>query len=273
MKPFIDRRRRLATRAPRAGLTLLELVVVLAILVVLAGMLVPIISGLGYQTNAATNATVVDEVTRSVRTYHARFDTQPDRWDSLLTSAGTLFSKLHPGLVGGTPSDSARTIASAALDLDAQQAESLRLAGINTLYDSDDSQAANAPNTTRARVVAGGGKVVLLSKTSAGAARILQDATAVGQSHASYHVNNEFVLLGLGGDSALRGTVATEVPLIQSADPLHNYARVICIYMIPRTGAAASDVFAAVFVGCILPDGTSRSDNVESYNNTRSDGG
>jgi hypothetical protein len=252
----------------------LELVVVLAVLVVLAGMLVPIISGLGYQTNAATNATVADEVTRSVRTYHARFDAQPDRWDSLLTTTGTLFSKLHSGLVGGTPSDPGRTIvSSSALDLDAQQAESLRQAGINTLYDSDDSQAANAPNTSRARIVAGGGKVALLSKTSAGAARILQDATAVGQSHASYHEDNEFVLLGLGGDSALRGTVATEVPLIQSADPLNYYARMICIYMIPRTGAAASEVFPAVFVGCILPDGTSRSDNVESYNNTRSDGG
>jgi type II secretory pathway pseudopilin PulG len=255
-----------------SGLTLLELVVVLAVLVVLAGMLVPIISGLGYQTNAATNATVVDEVTRAVRTYHARFDAQPDRWDSLLTSTGTLFSKLHPGLVGGSPSDPARTIADpTALELDAQQSESLRLAGITQLYDADDSQSANLAHVTL-RIVANGGKVAQLS-TSTGAARIMQDATAVGQSNASYHEDNEFILLGLGGNSALRGTVATEVPLIQSADPLHNYARVICIYMIPRTGAAAEEVFPAVFVGCILPDGTSRTDNLESYNNTRSDGG
>ena len=80
----------------RSGLTLLELVVVIAILVVLAGMIVPLISGLGYQTNAATNATVADDVSRAVRTFYGRFDAQPTGWDSLLNASGTSFGKLHP---------------------------------------------------------------------------------------------------------------------------------------------------------------------------------
>ena len=82
----------------RHGLTLIELVVVLAILVVLAGLIVPMVAGLGYQTNAATNATVADDVSRAVRTFYGRFDAQPTGWDSLLNASGTSFNKLHASL-------------------------------------------------------------------------------------------------------------------------------------------------------------------------------
>src|SRR5688572_27311520 len=89
--------------APR-GLTLIELVVVLAILVALSGMVVPLIDGLGHQTNASTNATLVGDVNRAVRTYHARFDeSYPNGWDSLLDSGGSLFDKLHPAIKSSSP--------------------------------------------------------------------------------------------------------------------------------------------------------------------------
>src|SRR5688500_6495918 len=83
---------------PRRGLTLLELIVVLAILVALSGLVIPLVQGLGYQTNASTNAAVVGDVNRSVGTFHTRFEKYPDRWDSLRTTdtGGGLYSKLHP---------------------------------------------------------------------------------------------------------------------------------------------------------------------------------
>jgi Tfp pilus assembly protein FimT len=57
---------------------LLELVVVLAILVVLAGLIVPLISA-WLKTNAATNATVADDVSRAVgRTTVALMLSRPD---------------------------------------------------------------------------------------------------------------------------------------------------------------------------------------------------
>ncbi|MBA4019321.1 MAG: hypothetical protein C0483_19315 [Pirellula sp.] len=241
----------------RDGLTLLELVVVLAILVVLAGLIVPIISGLGYQTNAATNATVADDVSRAVRTYYGRFDAQPTGWDSLLNTSGASFGKLHsllPPLLA-TP-----------IELTPVQAQSLTEAGIYGVYDADESLAANVAHATP-RPLAAGGKVQVLSRTNA--ATLLREAFGLNTGHPDLLANNEFVVLGLGAFSNMRGSAIAEVPLVQSADPTHHYARVLCVYMIPSSTAAAQDKFPATFLGCVLPDGTSRTANIEQYNNSR----
>lgn len=239
------------------GLTLLELVVVLAILVVLAGLIVPIISGLGYQTNAATNATVADDVSRAVRTHYGRFDTQPTGWDSLINTGGASFGKLQPLLP---------PLLAAPLELTAVQAQSLTDAGIYGVYDADESLSANVAHAT-ARSIAAGGKVQVLSKTNA--ATVLREAFGLNTGHPDLAANNEFVVLGLGAYSNLRGSAVAEVPLVQSADPTHYYARVLCVYMIPSSSADASAKFTATFLGCLLPDGSSRVANIEQYNNSR----
>ena len=99
--------------------------------------------------------------------------------------------------------------------------------------------------------------------------RLLREAFGLNTGHPDLLANNEFVVLGLGAYSNLRGSAIAEVPLVQSADPTHYYARVLCIYMIPSSTAAAQDKFPATFLGCILPDGTSRTANIEQYNNSR----
>ena len=245
------------------GLTLLELVVVLAILVVLAGLIVPIISGLGYQTNAATNATVADDVSRAVRTFYGRFDAQPTGWDSLLNTSGASFGKLQPSL---------QTLLATPIDLTSVQTQSLTESGVYDVYDADESLAANVAHATKRYFTSGeplqsGGKVQVLSRTNA--ATLLREAFGLNTGHPDLLANNEFVVLGLGAYSNLRGSAIAEVPLVQSADPTHYYARVLCIYMIPSSTAAAQDKFPATFLGCILPDGTSRTANIEQYNNSR----
>ena len=78
-------------------------------------------------------------------------------------------------------------------------------------------------------------------------------------------------MFGLGSSSSLRGAAVAEIPLVQSADPTHNYARVLCIYMIPNSTADSLAKFPATFLGCILPDGSSRTANIEQYNNSRNE--
>lgn len=242
---------------------MIELVVVIAILVALSGLIIPMVQGLGFQTNAATNATVVDDVNRAVGIYATRFDLQPGGWDSLLTGSGAIFTKVHPSL------RSASTALVQPMSLTSQQLESLQRAGIYDVRDSDDSSSA-APNLNdeTVRQLAAGGKVLQLTMTGSGISRrtVLDGGFRVNQ-YQDGDYDNEFVVFGLGQWSTMQGSATMQVPLIQSADPTNNYARVCCVYMVPSSSSTAT-VFTARYVGCFLPDGTTARDNMSRYNNS-----
>ncbi|MEL6612909.1 MAG: type II secretion system protein, partial [Bacteroidota bacterium] len=96
--------------ARRAGLTLIELVVVLTILTALGGLLVPIIGGMIDRTHFAKCAVTIPDLSRQISRSYASNLRYPDTWDSLMDVAapGTLFPKLPGGgdaggeLVAGT---------------------------------------------------------------------------------------------------------------------------------------------------------------------------
>lgn len=242
---------------------MIELVVVLAILIALSGLIIPMVQGLGFQTNGATNATVVDDVNRAIGIYSTRFDSQPGGWDSLLTPSGTIFNKVHPSLrLASTPLVQPMT-------LTAQQLESLQQAKIYDVRDSiDGSSLAPNLNDETIRTLAVGGKLLQLTTTGTGIARRpqLDGGFRVNQFQDGDY-DNEFVVLGLGQWSTMQGSATMQVPLIQSADPTNNYARVCCVYMIP-SGSSSATVFPARYVGCFLPDGMTARDNISRYNNS-----
>jgi prepilin-type N-terminal cleavage/methylation domain-containing protein len=236
----------------RRGLTLLELIVVLAILVALSGMVIPLIQGLGYQTNASTNAAVVGDVNRSVGTFHTRFEKYPDRWDSLRTTGtgGGLYSKLHPTL---SPLLTATSIT-------ATQAESLNAMGVFQLYDHDENAESPSTSGTVGRSIASDLRVAKLNTavvtSTLGGLLSMQDLSEIGGAH-------DYVVVGLGSSTSIRGSVMAEVPMLHSADPSRYYARVLCVFMVPMTGTEA-----AKYVGCFMPDGSSLRSNLERYHNT-----
>jgi prepilin-type N-terminal cleavage/methylation domain-containing protein len=234
-----------ATSLRRRALTLIELVVVLAILVALSGMVVPLIDGLGHQTNSSTNATVVGDVNKAIRTFQARSDRgqYPNLWDSLTTTAGVA-ADLHDVVVPLLQP----------LETTTTQAASLVDAGIYRVYD-----AAGLPREIAAKQI----PLAALNTTSTS----FTNDTFNVHNLDNFDPANQFVVLGLGPNVTLRGTVMTDVPLISSADPNQNYARVLCVFMIPGSGTDAES-FPAKYVGCFLPDGTSLRNNLDKYNNS-----
>lgn len=255
------------TASLRRALTLVELVVVLAILVALSGMIVPLVQGLGYQTNAATNATVVDDVNRALGSHAARSGTQPDGWDSLLNESGSRFSRLHSALAANaTPNllqDSTLTLA---------QLESLGNAGIYNVYDAVEAsgESPNFSNRTLRPL-----PIPWVSTASSNSAKVLKltlpdgikafgGTLLVNQAGTESSPAYEFVVFGLGSNTTVQGATMVQAPLIQSADPSNHYARVCCIFMVP---AGTTKSFPAKYVGCFLPDGTTARTNMENYNN------
>src|SRR5262245_58607083 len=82
--------------APARGLTLIELVVVCAILGVLAAMLLPKFEGLQSSANHTAAASSAADVARLIGTYKTSKMVYPDGWDSLLNGTALW----TPGNVG-----------------------------------------------------------------------------------------------------------------------------------------------------------------------------
>ncbi len=260
--------------AVRAGLTLLELVVVLVILAALAALIVPRLSGVASQANTATNASVVEDVNRSVGLFEARYNKQPSGWDSLLTASDAYFSKLHPNLTQTTDVTKPKL---QIVSLDAGQAQSLQLAGITGFHDADEARVAPASdNSTVFRYLSSGKKVVMLVKdsiTSGHGSTFIDKAFSINQYRKDGRgkqvlTDYEYVVVGLGGPTSIKGMTMQEIPLVQSANPVQYYARVLVVYKIPIAGA--TDIFPAEYVGSFLPDGTSLRSNVDSFNSSNS---
>ena len=89
---------------PRRGLTLLELVVVLTILVALAGLLVPMVSNLLSVSTSAIGATNASEVEQIVQLYLSRPNGSTlDLLDNVVDSSGELMSYVPTNVSSGTP--------------------------------------------------------------------------------------------------------------------------------------------------------------------------
>ena len=74
--------------APK-GFTLIELVIVVGILVVLAGMMLPSLDIFKLRANKGVAATDMADGSRAIQQYYAQFSAYPDRWDSLMDSSQT----------------------------------------------------------------------------------------------------------------------------------------------------------------------------------------
>jgi len=259
-------------RGPQScGLTLIEIVVVLAILVALSGLIVPLISGLGHQTNASANATLIADVNRAIGTFFARPSERnqyPDQWDSLLNTSGGLFDQLHPALNGSNPDVFGPALLEP-VDLSQPQAESLHAAGIFTLYPADESSTvAPSLNEATAIAVTTGAKAALLKKVVDPSPfdKLNFNSDIANDAHVHIETDNEFVVFGVGFNTSMRGATLLDVPTVQSADPTNYYARMLCVFMLPKSDATST--FPAKYVGCFLPDGTSLRNNLDKYHNS-----
>jgi type II secretory pathway pseudopilin PulG len=72
-----------SSRYRRQGLTLIELVVVLTILIALAGLLVPMVPSMLTRAHTSTCATNIGESIRAITVYQQLYGTYPNNWDAL----------------------------------------------------------------------------------------------------------------------------------------------------------------------------------------------
>lgn len=182
------------------GLTLIELVVVLTILVALGSLLVPVATSMLGRTHMAKCSTTIPEITKVVQTEFAATLKLPDTWDSLVDTVGTAVFDGLPG--GGNMSGQAT-----AYTLTADDVAALANVGITEVVDAADA-AANLEDVTldsfppgsATRALADGGTLVELTAADVEAAFFLPSGTA-----------DHYILFGLGNNSSLVGVGAGNI--------------------------------------------------------------
>jgi len=148
----------------RKGLTLLELVVVMTILIALAGILVPLLPNMLKQAHTSTGATNMPELNKLFELHHTTERGYPNYLDNLTDGSG-----LYAGLPGGGAGLTTQA-------LDADTAASLNAAGLTKVFnltsDSVDDATFDcygegivAPDLSSAVDVANGLSIAVLDDT------------------------------------------------------------------------------------------------------------
>lgn len=243
------------------GMTLIELSVVLLILVGLAGLLLPYVTGFTEQTQTSSAADTLSELNKAIDRFETQFVAYPDGFDSLVD--GTEGTAVIDWLVGvgntnAVPADLE------VFAMDANAVKSLKAAEIDSLYPmqdtgipGDDFNATFGGTITKAVIsdTAGVGvttKVVRIKPASL--ATLIQTNMGVevdSDDLVAATAENDFVVFGVGQHTQMTGKVLKEAPVYFSGgvdNPAARYGRFLAVFKVPKDGKRAS------FVGAMTPD-------------------
>jgi len=220
--------------ASQRGLTLIELVVVLAILVALAGLIIGNFPGLIKKASRSTGSSSIGDIDRAVQVGYTTRLRYPDGMDSLLNNAGTLATNL-PNVSGNYIGGQL-----AVANLAAGDDTALISAGITHMYRLDEGITDvtwNATATSNRVAVASGVPVATLPATNAvtifGQGAINTDAT-----------NSTYLVFGLGSRCDLVGASKNmlEAPVRFGESAAHNpkevYQRYAMVFAIDAINGA-----------------------------------
>lgn len=228
-------------RNHRRGLTLIELLLVLVILIAIAGVLVPIFSNTIGMAHASSSSSNIESTSRALETHKAMFGGYPSQQDLLLTD-NTDNTTLAP--FGGTIAATELTTVA----VSARIGDALEEAGITqvvenpvddgTLGDEEDMTIFGlADNTSATRVVAVSATAPanLVTLGTDAIARLGLDPTA------------SYVVLGVGNNNDGIGKIMVDAPVHFLPDGGSNediYSRFLAVYRIP--GEEGGAVLATV---------------------------
>jgi len=201
-----------ARRPSRQGLTLLELVVVLTILVALGGILVPVLGNFLTRSHVATCATNINELSKSVLQFNAEKGAYPDRWQTGIAGVNIPVDTMwqgQPAVAAGAVINEAVHGQSGILTapLNGDDIDALAAARITTVYDHGAATDVTFSIGAAPRLVLGG-DLIFLTNEQAIAINLPGDAAALPNVIAA----QRYVWLGMGPECTLFGQGALEAP-------------------------------------------------------------
>ncbi|HEX4131050.1 MAG TPA: prepilin-type N-terminal cleavage/methylation domain-containing protein [Pirellulales bacterium] len=279
----------LSFKQRRCGLTLMELVVVMVILVALAGILLPLFPSMLTRAHTSSAATNMTELSKAIQTYYYQDLQLPNYLDNLAplvnqpSPANSAVNVL--AVAGGTSSTAGNDIWKSALSTN--DAQMLVAAGMTTLLQTIVPPAASlsawSPTYNPYSTIAIGNG--FLPQTSTAALTITSSPTVVYVSPIAmarefglpYTATQTpvYVMFGVGDYSSMSGKVLQEAPIhfddAATGQPNVSYCRFGVVFRTTADGQY-DDQSAAQFVGVVdLGDDTltTAQDHIQDYLNTK----
>lgn len=219
----------------RRGLTLIELVIVIAILTVLGGLVVQTFPSLMKRTHISKCSDTISALNRTWGESYALNMRYPDRLDSLLQADGSAFTKLQPELAG--------LITPAALTT--AEASALSLIGVRNVVDLDpaatDVTYDCAPLNAVKRPLAAGGNVAVLALPVGSSSTEWNDNPLRLKRHLDTTDTVKYVVFGIGQNCTAvgAGKLLQEAPTYFAesdlVNPTTSYQRYLAVYSISTT--------------------------------------
>jgi type II secretory pathway pseudopilin PulG len=236
-------------RRARRGLTLMELIVVLVILIGLAGILIPLFPSLIGRTHTSAGATNDSEVTKAIQVHEATYFQYPDQFDSLISDGGaTLFTKL--------PNDGTNPVGNELVPttLTADHVTTLTSAGLANVWDQVNTTADPTfnPYPAAMRPLAAGGTLAALSPAAAARFNLPAGET--------------YFVVGIGRRCTMVGRSLTDPPVHFADDQANTPEKVYgrkCVLFVVTKNAGTAPRERAKFVGSVSlhPDGVVTADD------------
>lgn len=260
------------SRARRTGLTLIELVVVLIIVATLAGLVIPMVGGLGRTSDMAASASTQADVANNLQLFFVLQKRYPQGMDSLLTTGGA------PALYGPDTTS------------EATQTNGLPVSGPSLYADLAPESISNATNAEYLRSITRCGfdfvfdhsTAVVNSNNSANTQRSISTSPQMFASVTSgtkiakellpsvagvIPTNTKIIALGVGGSNSAIGKTMTNAPIYPGCDGRY-YGRYIAFFQIFASGERAVLIGVSDAYGR-LPDYTIQQFNESLPNNGR----
>ena len=253
---------KLKAHARQAGMTLLELTVVLLILLALAGLMIPYFDrSIATRTDDSTSVSSLAEVDKWMQGYYSVYMKEPNNMEALINGVAgasanpcdatnaalnTVYCKLmYPGYFGTTTVDKSAAINSA----ERLRFESLTMAGITSVYYNDP----NTSDATFSSTIAGDptriddGSIhtlatVVIPPDSSAPTIEAYLAIVFGTTPDKFDGTcYDYVAFGIGNGSSLTGTLMSSAPVRylseSGAGPVEKYNYFVAIYQVDKLDA------------------------------------
>ncbi|WP_305906755.1 hypothetical protein Q9L42_019310 [Methylomarinum sp. Ch1-1] len=258
--------------ARQAGMTLIELTVVLLVLIGLAGLMIPYVSGFVSKTHDSTGTNNLAALNGTIQRFHTQFNSLPDDLHSLIetstgTNPGTVYSELmNPNMLSPVTYTEDGTTGMVATEIPLM---SLTSAGITSVYDMKDPttngsktfDAGNAPVTVPMPSAGNAAAVTLAALNSGDRADIETHlATAFGRQATNFNSTcYDYIVMGVGQESEMTGRAIQEAPVhfAQNGDmgPDKRYNRFVSVFQVDKdnsTAGCSTNTEQAKFIGTAM---------------------
>jgi len=231
-----------------AGFTLIELVVVLVIIAVLAGLLIPQVSSLGRSTDMAASAKSQADIANNIQLFFTLQKRFPQGLDSLIDTSGALYASdttdadtqtrgLPYAGADGTRLQAQLAVASLMNATGAEYLRSFTRAGFDWVYDHDTTVVnANNSGTTQRYLIANGSTTAPTSVNVAEVTGTALIAKLVPQGLAS---GERLVALGVGPRNTAVSKTIINTPIYPGCDGKY-YGRYVAVFRVYNSGERAT---------------------------------